>query len=193
MSYILIAFLMLVIIAPIIAILPSAKQKAQMAKRQQAMAGGIQVELTKIDDPDPDPEKYLSNTGKPLERRMSVAAYRIPRKRPVDWRQAPSTDWAANRVRQGSEVIGAAVPAVGWLWDGSPDASLANDLSEFIAANLVGLPNDVARVEEKKYVISVFWQETDEVSQIIDFLESCAAVRIEMPEDPTIDSDDFSV
>ena len=67
MIYLIIALVMLAIIAPIVRVLPSKQEKARMAKRRMAMTEGIGVELLKIEDPDPDPAKYRSGTGKALE------------------------------------------------------------------------------------------------------------------------------
>ncbi len=170
MTYIIIGFVLLLIIAPIVAIMPSTRQKAQMAKRTEAMAKDIRVDLTQIDDPDPNPGDYVSNTGKPLERRCPVAAYRIPRRRPRDWRQVPSTDWAVDRVAAENNQN----PVRGWRWDGQPGKNISNELNEFIVSNLGVLPNDVMRVEEKKFLISVYWKEVGEVQETIDFLTGCA-------------------
>ncbi len=182
MVYIIIGLVLLLIIAPIISIMPTAKQKAQMVKRRQAMANNIRVDLTRIDDPDPDPEKYLSNTGRPLERKCSVTAYRIPRRRPNGWRQAPPTDWAVDRVEGDNSLIS----VLGWRWNGPPDLKVSKDLSEFIVANLSNLPNDVVRVEEKNFIVSVFWNEVGEVHDTIDFLNGCVAISIfpEAADDP---------
>ena len=67
MIYIIIGLVLLLIAAPIIAVLPSKRQKEQMKLRQQAMAQGISVELTSIDDPIPEQKKYITGTGKQLK------------------------------------------------------------------------------------------------------------------------------
>ncbi|HIG42387.1 MAG: hypothetical protein ABGY96_10720 [bacterium] len=174
MAYIIIGFVLLLIIAPIIAILPSARQKALMAKRREAMAENIRIDLTQIEDPDPNPEDYISNTGKPLDRKCPVAAYRIPRPRSGNWRQLPSIDWSVNRVNAESDED----PVKGWRWDGRLDKKISNDLNEFIVLNLAALPDDVMRVEEKKFLISVYWKEAGEVQETIDFLTGCAETNI---------------
>ena len=58
MVYLIIGIAILLIIVPIFAVLPSAKQKAQMALRQQAQRAGVNVGLTQINDPQPDQPKY---------------------------------------------------------------------------------------------------------------------------------------
>ena len=75
--------------APIIAVLPSKRQKEQMKLRQQAMAQGISVELTSIDDPIPEQKKYVTGTGKQLKAVLPVVAYRIVRQQDRDWRREP--------------------------------------------------------------------------------------------------------
>ena len=52
-----------------------------MEKRRTAMASGVNVELVSITDPDLDPKKYRSSTGKPLPRNLSLVAYRMHRQR----------------------------------------------------------------------------------------------------------------
>lgn len=175
MSYLVIGLILLVIIAPIFAVLPSARQKEQMALRRQAMAKGFQIDFETIDDPDPDPAKYVSNTGKPLERVMQTAAYRYARRRPSDWRRLPQVDWSAVRRSNGG---GVALPP-GWDWGAPVHPAMSNELREFLRAHLVSLPNDVIRVEEKSYVISVFWNEKggqQAVEAIVEFVLGCAAV-----------------
>ena len=109
MVYLLIGGILLLIVAPIIRILPSRRQKEQMALRRTASSNGLTVELTHIDDPDPDPEKYLSNTGRPLPRVMAVIAYRKPVKKPAEWRRIPAVDWCVVR-RQGGKATGHVKP-----------------------------------------------------------------------------------
>lgn len=179
MAYVIIGIVLLLIIAPILAILPNARQKAQMAKRQQAMKQGVRVELTHLEDPDPDPGKYLSNTGRPLERKLAVAAYRIQRPRSVNWRQYPSSDWQLDQSK-----------LEGWVWNIKPHRDIPNDLTEFVSEHLELMANDLAndlsidlvRVEEKKFTVSVYWHERGEVKPVIDFLKGCIALNIIPPE-----------
>lgn len=175
MVYVFIGIVILLIIAPIIAVLPSKRQKEQMRLRQRAMGAGVSIEFVRIDDPDPDPDKYTSNTGKPLERVMQVVAYRYLRPTPDDWRKVPRIDWRA--VRR----AGSASPDLpsGWTWENELPASMSNELKSFIANGLHKLPNDVVRVEEVRNVISVYWNEDggeDEVEEIIQFLKECAGI-----------------
>lgn len=183
MAYLAIAILLLVIIAPIIAILPSARQKEQMRLRKRAMAEGFNIEFVHIDDPDPDPEKYLSNTGKPLPRVMEVKAYRFKRPRPLDWRRVPTVNWAL--VRRQGMVTG--LPP-NWSWDGDP-TDMSGELMEFLYRNIPQLPDDVVRFEEVKYIISIYWNERggdEALDAIMRIVKGCAQV---LPFNPAVDDD----
>jgi hypothetical protein len=177
MAYVIIIVVLLVIIGPILALLPSKRQKQQIQMRKAAMDAGISVALTRIDDPDPDPEAYLSNTGKPLERVMAVVAYRRFRPRPDQWRQRPEIAWALNRHR-GAGVDGL---APGWLWDSTAVVDLPRALHEYLVGMVDSLPDDVIRVEEQKFIISIYWRERatpEGLAKLIDFLKDCAALPL---------------
>jgi hypothetical protein len=177
MAYVIIIVVLLVIIGPILALLPSKRQKQQIQMRKAAMNAGISVALTRIDDPDPDPEAYLSNTGKPLERVMAVVAYRCFRPRPDQWRQRPEIAWALDRTR-GACVEGL---APGWQWHDTRISDLPPILSGYLVDALDSLPDDVVRVEEQKFIISVYWRERADpqgLAKLIDFLRVCAALPL---------------
>ena len=76
MVYLLIGLVLLMLIAPIVLILPGKSQKQIMAVRRAAMARGISVELTTIDDPNPDQDKYRTSTGQALPPKLQIAAYK---------------------------------------------------------------------------------------------------------------------
>jgi hypothetical protein len=169
LAYLIIGIVLLVVLAPIFAILPSKRQKQQMQMRKLAMAKGIRVDLVKIEDPHPDREKYITSTGKPLDPVMDAIAWRIPRPRPRNWRLLPVLDWS---VIKAADAPGF---SQGWVWE-VPCEHLTDEFSAFLTAHLPKLPDDVVRVEELKYTISLYWHERcDEqtVQQIVDFLVSC--------------------
>jgi len=177
MAYVIIIIILLVIIGPILSLLPSKRQKQQIAMRKAAMDAGVSVALTRIDDPDPDPEQYLSNTGKPLERVMAVVAYRQFRPRPDRWRQRPEIAWALNR-QQGADVDG--LPP-GWRWQGTRLADLPPALNKYLMGGIASLPDDVIRVEEQKFIISIYWRERADLqglAKLLDFLRDCAALPL---------------
>ncbi len=174
MVYLIIVVALLVIIAPIMAILPSRDQKARMEKRKTAMSKGIGVDLVKLEDPDPDREKYLSGTGKPLERKLSVAAYRVQRSKPASWQQLARFRWSAQRFPMKSlQPI-----SNGWFASFESEGSFPNDIKEFLEAKLGEFATDVVKVEEINYILTVYWHEQSDVAQIIDFLKGCAELSL---------------
>lgn len=172
---------MLLIIAPAYALLPSARQKGQMLMRKEAMAEGIGVEITRIEDPDPDPEKYLTGTGKQLERQLSVVAYRLLRPQPETWRKRQKLNWVL--IKSGKDFSD--LPN-GWQWDEGDANILPPQLTAFIEYRIDSLPEDVIRIDEKNGVLSLYWHESDSegsIGQIIDFLKDCTALDLEEQEE----------
>jgi len=76
MTYLFIGLVLMMIIGPIIAILPSRSQKQIMQLRQSMMNRGVSVQLTEIDDPNPNQSKYQTSAGRQLPAKMKVAAYK---------------------------------------------------------------------------------------------------------------------
>jgi hypothetical protein len=178
MAYIIIGFVLLLIIGPIIAVLPSKRQKAQMAMRKVAMSAGISVELTSISDPNPKQDKYLSNTGKALAPTLKVIAYRLQRKREGHWRRLPPVSWCLQKKR---EAQGELAP---WVWTQQSD-EMSGDLAAWLEGELPGLPGDVEQIEEAGYNIAVYWHEKkagDELP-VIAFLKACAELPLRKTTD----------
>jgi len=192
MAYVIIVVVLLIIIGPILAVLPSKRQKEQMLKRQTAMAAGLSVALTRIEDPDPNPEDYLSNTGKPLERVKAVIAYRLPRQRLGQWHQT-AVDWALERkLSQSPGPRDTGLPT-GWHWSETQAGQLPARLRQYLQVAIADLPNDVVRVEERKNIISAYWNErgdTIELTKLIDFLRDCAALPVAPEDDDSAPNDD---
>lgn len=172
MVYVIIAIVFLMIAAPIVAVLPSKRDKARMVKRRAAMKKGIIVEMTSIEDPDPDLEKYLSSTGKPLERKLGVAAYRLQRRKAPDHEARAEAKWAAVGYPARKRIA----ITERWVWLDAEPGPGQKEIKTFLGANLDHLPPDVVKAEEKNFFISVYWQEDGEVQEVIDFLERCATV-----------------
>ncbi|MFT7684873.1 MAG: hypothetical protein ACI9FB_000214 [Candidatus Azotimanducaceae bacterium] len=178
MVYLISIFVFLMILAPVLAILPSAKQRDQLKKRKLAMARGVRVQLTHIDDPDQDPAKYLSNTGKPLARKLPIVAYRLARPRPEMWREGVVNEWALHRDLRGSESTFFDFGVRGWHCVDRPPNGFEESWKNFFQLKLPRLPADVVRVEEKKYMLTIFWNEEGEVDEILEFLSTCAQLTI---------------
>lgn len=181
MAYLGIALVVLIIVAPILALLPSARQKEQMALRKGARSAGLRTDLTTIDDPNPDQERYKTITGKALEPKMKCIAYRLPRARPSEWRSLPEVTWAVARTGEKA-----------WTWIQPLPPGLSDELRQTIDAALEKLPADAIRVDEERYMISVYWSErggTEALDSIVEALKSLAAVTPHAPR-PDDDSDD---
>ncbi len=192
MTYLIIGFVLLMVIAPIFAILPSAAQKQKMQLRKQAMASGIGVELTQIDDPIPKQDRYLSNTGKALPPRLSIVAYRTHVKKPRVWRNPERVDWTVERTGQvgadritpdriapvqiapdrvtpdrvmpGAESI--KLPGT-WQFTPSKPANLHEEVGRYLVEQLISMPDDVVKLEEKNFVLSIYWHETSGVDGLM--------------------------
>lgn len=169
MAYLIIIVVLLVIAAPILAVLPSPRDKARMVKRRQAMGVGVGVTMTSIEDPDPDIKKYRSSTGKPLPRKLSIAAYRLSRPKLLGRGNKREPSWAVVRFAARNRA-----PLVGnWYWESAAPGGELAGVSEFLVKELEQLPVDVVKIEEKNKFISLYWHEDGEVQEVIDFLDRC--------------------
>ncbi len=176
MIYLGIALVVLLLVAPIVALLPSARQREQMALRRQAMAAGLRTELTTIDDPDPDQDRYVSVTGKRLEPKLKCIAYRLSRPRPPAWRDLPAVEWSLIRVKDG-----------GWRWQDAPSEALSRTLAEAIPGVAREMPADAVRIDESHYVISVYWLEqggSEGLDAIVTGLKTLAGTPPHVPPPP---------
>ena len=173
MTYVVIGLVLLIIIAPIFAILPSARQKEQMKIRKSAMGRGVSVEMSRIQDPIPKQDKYFSNTGQPLDPILLVMAYKMPRPRPKEWRLNPKIDWILCRTDEKSLEF----PQT-WAWEDLRPSLLSDSFVSFLKNELANLPDDVVKIQELNRVVTVFWHERSGetgLEMVIDFLHRCAA------------------
>ncbi len=179
MSYLIIGVVLLIVIGPLLAILPNARQRQQARMRAAARAAGINVSITNIEDPDPDPERYVTASGRLVERKLPVTAWGRPRKRPRDWRSRSQPIWAFARVSGAAE---AGLPP-GWSEVVSVDGEDIAALRELVTDALAGLPEDVVQVGEEGFVVSVYWREKDEETfdTVAGFLQDAAGVGVYTP------------
>jgi len=174
MTYLIIAVILLIIIVPIFSVLPSARQREQMAMRKAAREAGVSVELTSIDDPNPDQEKYTSHLGKKLPTVVKVAGYRLQRRRIGDWRRLPQVNWCLQKKKKS-----------GWQWREEASEHLSAELKDYLDEVVETLPTDVEQVEESGYNIVVYWHERQEGTEekVFDFLRKCAELPLHRPEE----------
>ena len=172
MAYVIIAVVLLLIIVPIFSVLPSARQREQMAMRNAARAEGVTVELTSIADPNPKQDKYISHIGKPIDPVLKVAAYRVQRRRSSNWRLLPQVNWRFSRDLEGN-----------WHPQQSASEHISDDLAAWLPEQVVQLPADVEQVEEMNYNIIVYWHERrpGDEKKVFEFLKQCAGLPLHKP------------
>lgn len=172
MTYVIIGVVLLLIIVPIFSVLPSVRQRQQMAMRMAARGEGVSVELTTIKDPNPDQEKYISHIGKRIEPDLKVAAYRVQRHRESGWRQLQQVNWCLKK-----DLAGA------WHWDQPAHPAMSDELQRFLDEQVPALPEDVEQVHEVGYNIVVYWHERNAGDEkvVFDFLKQCAALPLRKP------------
>jgi len=181
-TYLLIGLALCMIIGPAFMLLPSKRQREQMTLRRRASTEGLQVELSRIDDPDPEPGKYISLTGKPLDPILKCIAYRMPRKRIRDWRKQPVVNW---KIAKKPGARNDSLPA-DWEWLETTSEKLPEQLKSAIREGLQQLPADVVVVEEKNYQVSIFWHERGGeagLAAMIHFLKTVVSTPLIEPEE----------
>jgi hypothetical protein len=138
------------------------------------MGQGISVELTRIEDPIPRQDKYLSSTGKPLEPILAVAAYRIARPKPREWRISPRIEWILERRAENS----ADLPGC-WHWSKSKPDEMSLEFEEFLSRELASLPDDVVKIQEVNASLIVYWHESSGekgLASIARFLQGALSI-----------------
>lgn len=185
MSYWIIALIALFVLAPMIRLWPSAKDRQAMRGRMLAMKRGVGVELTMIDDPMPNQEKYRTPSGLPLPARLRVIALRVRHKQLVDEKKRPA-DWLAERVGLGANQPrnkpGIQVEDWRLVFEGDRVASSQREtrLAEQVLEAATRFPRSVVALEWANRALSAYWQENgeeEEVSLICDLLESLLEVH----------------
>ena len=122
---------------------------------------------------------------------LSVLAYRMARKTPQSWRKPTTVNWAIER-RVSS--VDAYLPDT-WSWGEKKPENMSEELVDFIATEIILLPDDVVRVDEINRIISIYWHErsdSDGVQQIAKFLDGCTR-RPEVKADDDFEGDSSDV
>ena len=173
MAYLIIVVALIFIIVPIIAVLPSARQKEQMRMRNLARQAGVSVDLTSIDDPNPEQDKYITPAGRAIPPVLKVIAWRYQRRRSGGWRRMPEVTWRAHRN-----------PDKSWHWSTEPSNQTSDELGNWLNRSIESLPEDVEQVEESGYNITVYWHERENGSEqaVLDFLRQCADLPLHTPD-----------
>ena len=191
MVYLFIFFILLLILIPFFRMLPSKRQKEQMAMRRTAMAAGISVKLTSIDDPESPAQQSPPHRvqpsqpprGRSLRPKLKVVAWQYQCREPQDRTQRllPKGAWCLQRVSSLSEHQQDMTLTDEWIWLQSPDAASLQPLSTWLKTTLKSLPKDVQQIEVKHAVVAVYWHEqrAGTEQEVIDFLKGCVAITLE--------------
>ena len=164
MVYVFILLTLLLIVGPIIAILPTARQKERMKMRMAARAVGVSVELTAINDPN---EKQLGGVieiGRRLSSTLKVVCYRLQRKRVNEGRHLPRQSWFMFRDSDNT-----------WQWDQSFNSAVSKEFQAWVALVSSKLPDDVVQIKEENFNISLYWHEAIQGDEkvVLKFLQDC--------------------
>ena len=150
MVYLFIGLVLMMLIAPIVSILPGKSQKQIMAVRRAAMARGISVELTTIDDPSPDQDKYRTSTGRALPAKLQVAAYKG-----LSRLNSSSATLPAFQVQRTPDQD----PSSPDAFHSITDASLPEACRTFLAQYASALPTTVQQIIWDGRQLNVYWVE----------------------------------
>jgi len=167
--YVIIGAILVAIIVPMISVLPSARQKERMQMRMIARAAGVSVELTSIDDPNPQQEKYIAYTGKRIPSVLKVVAYRLPRKRERGWRHLPKVSWCMFKDLDNN-----------WRWKSERNEVMNKQLVGWLEDVAPNLPADVVQIEENSCNISVYWHERSKGDEevVLGFLKNSTELSL---------------
>ena len=107
---------------------------------------------------------------------LKVAAYRVSRKKPQHWRLSPVVDWGLERGEGSSPVL----PGT-WSWSQAKPDALSVEMENFLVNELASLPDDVVKIDDMNFVLSVYWHErSGEVglASIVRFLNGCIEIPL---------------
>lgn len=157
MTTLIIILAVVLILGSALWVLPSPRQRQQMALRRDAMRKGLQVKLTRIKD--------LQYPGEEI----ACIAYRLQRQRV----NGPAI--ATWMLRRHSEADGE-LQIPGWIFDRSEGRHRFVD-GDAVAATLAPLPEDVLAVQSTAGALSVYWNERGEMEDVDTILSVLTELR----------------
>ena len=155
MTIVIIVLAVILVLGSALWVLPSPREKSQMAMRREAMLKGLQVKLTKVKD--------LEYPGEELH----CIAYRLARKREQGLK---AQAWMVYRDKEGGEKGHEEFRIPGWNYDLSEGKHRFKNVSE-ISALLTALPVDVIAVQSTGAALSVYWNERGELEDVTTILD----------------------
>lgn|GEM_PF-1486513 len=156
MAFLIIALTVTLVLGSALWVLPSPRERGQMAMRREAMLKGLQVKLTKIKD-----REYPGEQIQCIE--YGLAHRRAQGLKLQTWMLYRQTenDRASLSVREAG--------ISGWFYD-RDQGSYRFDDSETMSMLLAQLPEDVMAVQCTVGALSVYWQERGEMDDVAAIL-----------------------
>ena len=149
MTWLIVALLLIAAFGPMLWLLPTRKDRRLARMRARARTLGLSVQLTPIRKRDATPDEVVSAGGNRKNPTLTVAAYRRPVVRPMNY----VPPWKVDRSSSGD-----AGPLPGWMWDVRPAAPESGQLEE-VWRLVDALPDDVVSVEATRLDVAAFWLE----------------------------------
>ena len=66
----------------------------------------------------------------------------------------------------------------GWVSEQVPDEGFSEEWRILFEERIPLLPDDVVRIEENNFIISIYWQERGNVDELLVFLSACGNLRL---------------
>lgn len=151
MTIFIIVLAVILVLGSALWVLPSPREKSQMAMRREAMSKGLLVKLTKVKD--------LEQPGEKLH----CIAYRLARKREQGLK---AQAWMLYRHAEGDDKL--QIP--GWIYDLSEGKHRFENVQSVLEL-LTALPADVIAVQATGAALSVYWKERGEIENVTTILD----------------------
>jgi hypothetical protein len=182
--WLLILLILAITFGPVYWFRPSARERRIGRMRQHAIVRGIQVELVRLVDTEPEPSARVTAGGVLKEPAIACTAYRLldheaMRSSDADLYQAPH--W---RIRRTALDVPGPVP--GWRWDatapGFDDVTLHGDARYWKRAGplVARMPDDAVGIEAAPLAVACYWRERADADTAIARVDSLIAALGEL-------------
>jgi hypothetical protein len=94
------------------------------------------------------------------------------------WHERPEENWSFIQARETPNSPVGDYGIMGWHCERCPQDGFTPVWEKFFQEKLPCLPRDVVRVEENKFMVTIYWKEKGEVDEILDFLSACARLEL---------------
>lgn len=155
MEWLIIVFIMMFVIAPVMWLKPSPRQKRQQTLRSQIAKQGVSIKLEK------PPLHYFKGT-------MPAYRWSYPQ-------EEPGPDFLLVRDSNASEAL--APFHAGWRWRIAPLHPLPDSASVPLKGLLERLPQDALVVQSTPYTLTLWWWESQTAERFATYLPSFQQLR----------------